>query len=43
MFLEMELLSLIFQEVTFWVRKVKKTHFQKVSHISGNENFYLKA
>ena len=27
---------LIFQEVTFWARKVKNTHSEKTSYISGN-------
>ena len=30
---------LIFQEVTFLARKMKKTHFEKTSYISGKWNF----
>ena len=29
----------IFQEVTFWARKVKRTHSEKMSYISGNGTF----
>ena len=32
-------ISLIFHEVTFWARKVKRPHSKHVSYILGNEIF----
>ena len=34
---------LIFQELTFRARKMKNTHSEKMSYISGNETFWPQA
>ena len=39
----MELSTLIFQEVTFRDRKMKKTRSEKMSYISGNGTFWFQA
>ena len=36
---ELSYFSLIFQEATFGARKMKKTHSEKISYISGNGTF----
>ena len=42
-FPEMELSSLIFQEGSLQTRKIKRTHCEKISYISGNGTLHSEA